>query len=124
MVYGDQHVFREHEPEAPAVFGMEHVAPTDDEEQLPDKVYVPSERVQDLSESVTLDLRKLTDGTTAMLAFTSPERLVDGCGNRQPWVAVKGDRLEEVRQHTGADTVLWDSAIPIEDRRSGVEEDS
>lgn len=123
MVYGDGHVFRQHEPEAPSVFGPEHLAPVGDDEQLPETVYVPSQRVDDLNESVTVELRRLTNGNTAMLAFTTLQHLVDGCGNRQPWIAVKRDRVDEVRQHSGADVVLWDAALPMEDRRSGVEEE-
>ena len=45
LVYGDRDFLREHEDAAPSVIGAEHVAPLDDEDERPDTVYVPSERV-------------------------------------------------------------------------------
>ncbi|QGK71478.1 hypothetical protein GIY23_19935 [Allosaccharopolyspora coralli] len=108
---------------APPVFGAAHAEPLDDEGELPGQVFLPSERVTDRDQEVTLELRHLADGTTAMLAYTSLESLVAGCGNGQPWIAVRGNSVDDLQQRAGADVVLWDAAVPLEQRRvEGVEE--
>ena len=117
MTYGDAHVFREHENAAPSVIGAEHVEPLDGDEQLPEQVFLPAERITDPNQPVTLELRVLSDGTTAMLAYTSLEALVAGCGDGQPWIAVGGQDVEDLQQRSEADTVLWDAAVPLEQRR-------
>lgn len=104
------------------MIGAEHIASLSDEEVSPATVYIPSERVVRREQNVTLELRRLVDGNVALLAYTSLELLVEGCGNRQPWVAVRSDALEDLRCRSGADVVLWDAAIPVEERRSGIEE--
>ena len=117
MTYGDAHVFRQHENAAPAVIGAEHMEPLDGDEQLPDQVFLPAQRINDPQQPVTLELRALSDGTTAMLAYTSLEALVTGCGQGQPWIAVEGHAVENLQQRSEADTVLWDAAVPLEQRR-------
>lgn len=117
MTYGDAHVFRSHENVAPSVIGAEHMAPTDGDEELPEQVFLPAERITDPNQPVTLELRALTDGTTAMLAYTSLESLVTGCGEGQPWIAVEGHSVEDLQQRSAADVVLWDAAVPVEQRR-------
>lgn len=67
---------------------------------------------------MTLELRVLTDGNTALLAYSSLESLVDGCGKGQPWIAVHGGSVEDLRQRSEADLVLWDAAVPLEQRRT------
>ncbi|TDD91992.1 hypothetical protein E1202_04485 [Saccharopolyspora karakumensis] len=117
MTYGDAHVFRQHENAAPSVIGAEHVAPLDGGDQLPDQVFLPAERITDPNQPVTLELRVLSGGTTAMLAYTSLEALVAGCGEGQPWIAVEGNAVEDLQQRSEADAVLWDAAVPLEQRR-------
>ena len=117
MTYGDAHVFREHENAAPSVIGAEHMEPLDGDEQLPEQVFLPAERITDPNQPVTLELRVLADGTTAMLAYTSLDTLVAGCGDGQPWIAVGGQDVEDLQQRSEADTVLWDAAVPLEQRR-------
>lgn len=117
MTYGDAHVFREHENAAPSVIGAEHMDPLDAEEQLPEQVLLPTERITDPNQPVTLELRVLSDGTTALLAYTSLEALVAGCGDGQPWIAVGGRDVEDLQQRSEADSVLWDAAVPLEQRR-------
>lgn len=116
MTYGGGDVFREPDNAgAPAVFGTEQLSPTD--EELPERAFLPSQRVTDANQPVTLELRVLTDGNTAMLAYSSLESLVDGCGRGQPWIAVQGGSVEDLRQRSEADLVLWDAAVPVEQRR-------
>lgn len=115
--YGDAHVFGSPENVAPSVFGAAHMDPLDGEEQLPETVYLPAERITDPNQPVTLELRALTDGTTAMLAYTL-DSLVASCGRGQPWIAVAGGAVEDLQQRSEADVVLWDAAVPLEQRRA------
>lgn len=117
-MYGDRNVFREHGDIAPAVLSPEHVPPTDAEDDVPETAYVPSERVTKRDAEVTLELRDTADGHRALLAFTSLDQLVAGCGDGQPWVAVRGWQLDELREKSGADVVLWDAALPIDERKA------
>lgn len=78
--------------------------------------YVPSQRLRRGDEQATLELRNTEDGLVAMLAFTSLERLVEGCGEKQPWVAVPLERVDTLRQMAGADVTLWDVTVPPEVR--------
>ncbi|MFR9730805.1 SAV_915 family protein [Saccharopolyspora sp. MS10] len=113
MVYGDAHVMRDHANEAPAVLGA---APLDDEDQPPAQVFLPAERITNRNQPVTLELRRLADGTTAMLAFTTLEALVSGCGDTQPWIAVEGGSIPDLQRRCGADQVVWDAAVPADQR--------
>lgn len=121
--HGDRSVFDGGLSVPPPVISAEHVGSGDIDEDVPETVYIPSERVRSREEDVTLELRRTTDGPLALVAFTSLEQLVEGCGNRQHWVAVRGHSLEDLRERSGADVIVWDAAIPIEDRRSGVEQE-
>ncbi|WP_338601547.1 SAV_915 family protein [Saccharopolyspora sp. SCSIO 74807] len=121
MAYGDRDVLQQHGDVAPSVIGPESVAPLDADEQLPETVYLPSERVTDRNAEVTLELRATGQGQIAMLAFTSLEELVAGCGNAQPWVSVRGHQVDELRSLSGADVVVWDSALPYEERKTQLE---
>lgn len=119
MTYGGGDVFRGPDNAgAPAVFGTEQLSPMEADEELPERAFLPSQRVTDPSQPVTLELRVLTDGNTAMLAYSSLESLVHGCGKGQPWIAVHGGSVEDLRQRSEADLVLWDAAVPVEQRRT------
>ncbi|WP_243791452.1 SAV_915 family protein [Saccharopolyspora gloriosae] len=119
MVYGDRHVMREHEQAAPAVFRAEHI---ESEEQVPETVYLPSQRATRQDEEVTLELRDTAQGDRALLAFTSLRELVDGCGDGQAWVAVRGHQIDDLRARSGADVILWDAALPVDELRTRYQE--
>ncbi|WP_184725527.1 SAV_915 family protein [Saccharopolyspora phatthalungensis] len=108
---------REHVDVAPSVIRAEHVAPMD-EEELPATAYIPCQRVTKGATDVTVELRDTADGQRALLAFTSVQELVDGCGDGQAWVAVQGEQIVDIKGRSGADVVLWDAALPVEDRRT------
>lgn len=94
---------------APAVLGAEHAGggeqPT---------AYVPSQRLREGDTEATLELRNTEDGRVAMLAFSSLEQLVGCCGEAQPWVALPLDRVDNLRELSGADVTLWDLELPAE----------
>lgn len=81
--------------------------------------YVPSQRGSLSDEQVALELRHTVDGRLAMLAYSSLDFLVAGCGEAQPWVAVPAERVTELQRLSGAETVLWDVALFPDQRRDG-----
>lgn len=95
---------------SPAVIGAEYESSPED--QLAGHAFVPSQRASLSDGEVTLELRQTEEGLLAMLAFSSLELLVSGCGHAQPWVAVPMERVEELQRQCGAEVVLWDVAIP------------
>jgi hypothetical protein len=61
-----------------------------------------------------VELRTLTDGRAAMLAYTRWEALIAACGNHQPWMLVDHAAVDRLQQYVGADVVLWDAELPPE----------
>ncbi|GAA4861369.1 SAV_915 family protein [Saccharopolyspora cebuensis] len=118
MAYGDDHVMRAHENVAPSVIDAPLEAA---EDELPPTVYLPTNRAS-TDADVELELRDADDGNRALLVFTSLEQLVQGCGDGQPWVAVPGGHVDDIKARSGADVVLWDAALPVEDRRTRYQE--
>jgi hypothetical protein len=51
-----------------------------------------------------------------VLAYSSLEQLVWCCGDRQPWVAFRTERIDALPSVTGADVLLWDEALPAGQR--------
>ncbi|GAB3549135.1 hypothetical protein J2S53_004145 [Actinopolyspora lacussalsi] len=120
MAIGDEHVFRQHESEAPAVIGADYIAEREGVE--PTTAYLPSKRVLKQDTEVTLDLRRLADGRLAVLAYSSLDSLVACCGELQPWASLPMDKVEEIQRRSGADLVIWDALLPDEQRNDGEEE--
>jgi hypothetical protein len=81
---------------------------------LGDVAYVPT--VRELSpgeENAVLKLLSSTStGQLAVLAYSSLEQLVRCCGDRQPWVAFRTQRIDALPSVTGADVLLWDEELP------------
>ncbi len=86
--------------------------------QPDDVVFVASQRFRRGDPEATLELRHTEDGRLAVLAFSSLERLVEGCGEAQPWIAFPHEHLDELVRVSGADVVLWDVALAPEQRHS------
>ncbi|TKG73194.1 MULTISPECIES: SAV_915 family protein [Prauserella] len=82
-----------------------------------DLVYLPSERVRQGDAEATVELRRLEDGRLVVLAYTSVEALVEGCGERQPWLSVRSEYLEQIVSGSGATEVLWNAVLPDEQRQ-------
>lgn len=91
------------------------VVPTEElDPSLPPMVYLPSQRVAQGDDEVRLELRRLVDGRLAAVAFTTRERLVQGCGENQPWVLLPTSALEEYRERLGIEAVVLDAELPSE----------
>lgn len=78
--------------------------------------FVPCSPVESGAEQVQLEMRERDDGNTALLAYTSLERLVAGCGAQQPWVAVRPDEIEAIQQQAEFDLIAFDVELPEEMR--------
>ncbi|MHA6797918.1 SAV_915 family protein [Bounagaea algeriensis] len=105
---------QERDGAAPSVIGADYVAEINDEPA--ELVYVPCERVLRGDTEVTVELRRLEDGRTAVVAYTSLDSLVQNCGDLQPWASLPSDKVQEIQERSGADVVLWDVALPADQR--------
>ncbi|WP_022867440.1 SAV_915 family protein [Schaalia vaccimaxillae] len=79
-------------------------------------LYIPSSGTA-TSFGTEVELRRLTDGRIALLAYTALDRLADHCGPYQPWVLIPTDRLDEIERDQNFDVILLDAEIPKEFRR-------
>lgn len=98
---------------APPVIGLGFT----DEAAQEEVVYLPSERVQRGDQEATVELRRLEDGRLVVLAYTSLEALVEGCGERQPWLSVRSPYLEQIVADSWASEVLWNAVLPDDQRQ-------
>lgn len=105
---------QERDNAAPSVIGADYVAEMNGEPAV--EAYVPCERVLRGDTEVTVELRRLQDGRTAVLAYTSLDALVESCGDLQPWVSLPSDEVHEIQQRSGAEVLLWDAALPSDQR--------
>ncbi|MGH3797027.1 MAG: SAV_915 family protein [Pseudonocardiaceae bacterium] len=81
---------------------------------LPLMVYLPSQRVAGDDSETQLELRRLVDGRLVAVAYTTLERLVQGCGESQPWVLLPTPVLERYREQWGIEAVVLDAHLPPE----------
>lgn len=58
------------------------------------------------------EVRELTGGRQAVLAFTALDRLLLACGEKQLWAVVMLEALETIRDEQPFDTVAFDPEIP------------
>lgn len=83
--------------------------------ELPPVLYMP---VRDGSTArPEAEIRLLADGRTTILAYTALDRLIEGCGKSQPWVAIRTDELNGLRANLPFDVVSMDVDVPPELRR-------
>jgi hypothetical protein len=84
---------------------------------FPPVVYVPCSPVRTGDEQLSVDLRRTRDGRLALLVYSALDRLVDCCGDRQPWTVLRTVDLETIRLETGYELIFLDLRIPEEFRR-------
>lgn len=80
-------------------------------------VYLPTEPVAAGDRQARLELRHTTGGQLGLLVYTSLERLVEACGDQQPWISVPLADLHTIAEQVEADVVLEDIALPDVERR-------
>ncbi|GAA2784914.1 SAV_915 family protein [Saccharopolyspora taberi] len=93
----------------------------DDAFEDPPQAFVPCKPVKAGSAEATVELRRTTTGELALPTFTSLRRFVEGCGDRQPWIAVARADVQKIAEQVGAEVVLEDVALPDTERRTGNE---
>lgn len=64
-------------------------------------------------------LIELADGRVALLAYTALDRLVDGCGDAQPWALVDSSKVLPAGDGQPYDVRFLDVSLPDELRRTG-----
>ncbi|MGB6163217.1 MAG: SAV_915 family protein [Pseudonocardiaceae bacterium] len=79
-------------------------------------VYLPSRPVSGDSGRAELELRRRQDGQLALLAYTSLELLVAGCGAQQPWIAIPVVELEQAQRSAQFDLIALNVLLPPEMR--------
>ncbi|MDI6099950.1 hypothetical protein QLQ12_15220 [Actinoplanes sp. NEAU-A12] len=94
------------------------------EASLPPYVYVPCSPVQPGDTDLTVDLRRTQAGQVALLVYSALDRLVDCCGEGQPWTAQPSTELERIQEATGFELILLDVRIPEHLRRNAEGEPS
>lgn len=77
-----------------------------------DMVFVPSEPVDARTGQARLQLRRVRDGRLALLAYTSLDLLVAGCGESQGWIAAPVEQLEQLQPMAGFDVIALDVDLP------------
>jgi hypothetical protein len=90
-----------------------------DDDQAPTVLFIPTATPLRGEDEVGLVLRELDTDHLAILVFTSPEMLLRGCGNEQPWIGVKPEALHELQHLSGADVALWDVVLDPAVRQFG-----
>ncbi|MEU6643791.1 SAV_915 family protein [Saccharomonospora sp. NPDC046836] len=89
---------------------------------LPPVVYLPTGRHAGTDTTdATVELRRTEDGRLALLAFSAIDRLVEGCGEHQPWMMVRTEHLQELHQARPYDVILLDGVIPGELRHTSAQ---
>ncbi|MGW4401052.1 SAV_915 family protein [Amycolatopsis nivea] len=84
---------------------------------LPPALYLPTGPTGPTTDGQTganVELRRTPDGRTALVAFTALDRLVDCCGEHQPWILVNTENLALVHQVNPYDVIVLDSDLPAE----------
>jgi SseB protein N-terminal domain len=86
-------------------------------------VFVPSRPVAPNADRAWPELRRLTDGRLALLAYTSLRELVAACGQHQPWIAVPAKWLVRMQHECRFETVALNMDIPAELRHQSANVD-
>lgn len=77
-------------------------------------VYIPAQPVS--SGRAELELRRRQDEQLVLLAYTSLELLVTGCGEQQPWIAVPVPELAQAQRSAKFDLIAVNVLLPPEMR--------
>ncbi|MGH3720727.1 MAG: SAV_915 family protein [Pseudonocardiaceae bacterium] len=81
-------------------------------------VYIPAQVMAGVGDRAELELRRMRDGGVALLAYTSLELLVVGCGERQPWIAIPVPELEQAQHSARFDLIAVNVLLPPEMRHT------
>ncbi|MDT8909517.1 SAV_915 family protein [Amycolatopsis sp. PS_44_ISF1] len=83
---------------------------------LPPALYLPTgpvSRTTDGGTGAEVELRHTPDGRVALVAFTSPDRLVECCGEHQPWIRLDTEHLPRIHRVNPYEVIVLDSELPV-----------
>ncbi|MGV9582965.1 SAV_915 family protein [Nocardia farcinica] len=83
---------------------------------FPPVVYLPILTDVQQSEDAQIMLRRTRDGRIACLAYSALDRLLNCCGNNQPWMWTPTVALDALQRSQPFDLLLLDVYIPEEQR--------
>ncbi|MBQ6643973.1 MAG: hypothetical protein IJH84_23470 [Saccharopolyspora sp.] len=95
---------------APAVLGDEGA-----------ELFIPCARAAPHDQQVQLELRHTTENALALVTYTSLERLVEGCGDQQPWISVPSAEVQQLAEQVAAQVILQDVPLPDDQRQDSPE---
>ena len=75
----------------------------------PPTVFLPA-RGDGSGEACSVELR-MVDDVLVVVAFSSLDALVRGCGPEQPWVAMRAEDVDDLREEWSAAAVLLDPVL-------------
>lgn len=90
---------------------------TEEQLRLPPMVYVPCASTEPTNGELTFEMRQLSDGRLALPVYSALDRLVNSCGEAQPWAVVPSNRLDEASASAPFDIIALDLEIPEEWRK-------
>jgi hypothetical protein len=86
------------------------------ESSLAGMVFVPTEPMSQGSTQARLQMRRMQDGRLAVLAYTSLDLLVAGCGPHQGWMAAPAEQLTVLQPLAGFDVIALNVELPDDSR--------
>lgn len=81
-------------------------------------VYVPAQELRPGDDEFQVELRYTEQGELALLVYSALDRLVDACGDAQPWALIRATDIAGLRDRLGYDLILLDAPLPTEERRT------
>jgi hypothetical protein len=85
---------------------------------LPAALYLPTGAPEADRSGASIELRHTPDGQTALIAFSTLDKLIDCCGPHQPWLLVRTENLPTIHAGHPYDLIVLDSPLPAELRHT------
>lgn len=79
---------------------------------LPPMVYMPAQEIRPGDDEFQVELRHTEQGAPALLVYSALDRLVDACGDAQPWALIRATDIDDLRHRLGYDLILLDAPLP------------
>lgn len=86
----------------------------DELDYLPPVVFVAARSSQLGDAELVFETRETKAGAVALMAYSSWDKLVAGCGSGQSWARVPSVDLARMRPVVGFDVVMLDVSLPVE----------
>jgi hypothetical protein len=80
---------------------------------LPLALYLPTGTPEADGSGASIELRLTPEGKTALIAFSSLDKLIECCGEHQPWLLVRTENLGTVHRGHPYDLIVLDTPLPV-----------